>query len=242
MRLFSMIFGYKQLNKDVEAEGVMYTVVPRQIIKWSHAEAGDDCSLPLLWKQLLPYTLLGSQWLLHLMGTEGDYVINQHIFYQVNLRRKKNLSLRTENCCFHEVFFFCSVPVGFLFFIFILVTHMTVDKGKGMCRRKPSVTLLWSITAICFNTDVTSRVHTRFSFCLNQLKQRERDIFHELHELWLCAVMNGELKCVLPIHGPNSPLTFSPNAAINCGQHVVQIWWPQHGYYCNDTALGPGPE
>lgn len=106
MRLFSMIFGYKQLNKDVEAEGVMYTVVPRQIIKWSHAEAGDDCSLPLLWKQLLPYTLLGSQWLLHLMGTEGDYVINQHIFYQVNLRRKKNLSLRTENCCFHEVFFF----------------------------------------------------------------------------------------------------------------------------------------
>ena len=47
-----------------------YTVIPWQIIKWSHAEAGYDRSLPLLGQQLLPYTFLGSQWLLHLMGVK----------------------------------------------------------------------------------------------------------------------------------------------------------------------------
>lgn len=45
-------------------------VKPGQVIEWSHAEAGDDCSLPLLGEQLLPHALLGSQWLLHLVGGE----------------------------------------------------------------------------------------------------------------------------------------------------------------------------
>lgn len=45
-------------------------VIPRQVIKRSHAKTGDDRSLPLLGQQLLPHTFLGSQWLLYLMGVE----------------------------------------------------------------------------------------------------------------------------------------------------------------------------
>lgn len=71
----------------------MYTVIPWQIIKRSHAEASDDRSLPLLGQQLLPDTFLGSQWLLHLMGVEE--AIHQHtgmtFSYQVNPREKNPL-------------------------------------------------------------------------------------------------------------------------------------------------------
>lgn len=45
-------------------------VIPRQIVKRSHSEAGDNGALPLLGQQLLPYTFFGSQWLFHLMRGE----------------------------------------------------------------------------------------------------------------------------------------------------------------------------
>lgn len=56
---------------SVEAGRVMCAVIPRQIIQWGHAEAGDDRSLPLLGKQLLPHAFLRSQRLLHLTGVEA---------------------------------------------------------------------------------------------------------------------------------------------------------------------------
>lgn len=63
-----VFFDYMGVWMDLEAAGAMYEVVPRQIIKWGHAEAGDNRSFPLFGKQLLPHAFLGSQWLLHLMG------------------------------------------------------------------------------------------------------------------------------------------------------------------------------